>query len=198
MNNNIIPIIDNETEMLLNPDEFLNMILKFFTDGIINLSNLGIVKLRDDIFNNIEITELDLSSNMLEEIPKIPDVEKINLYRNKIRNINCLIFFKNIIDLNLSYNLIKIDKNIFDNLINLTILNLAGNKIDNLDNNVFAKLIKLKELNLSGNFLTNVDNIIISQTLEIYNLSYNRLTKPPSILGIFLNIKKIYLNDNNF
>ncbi len=118
-------------------------------------------------------------------------------------------------------NLIKINKNIFENLCNLTTLNLSNNSISKiskkivqltnlkhliLNNNLISvipfylsDLIYLEEIQLENNLIQLIPIVIqYFNALKILNLSSNKLEKLPVELGLIKNLEILYIDKNEF
>ena len=84
--------------------------------------------------------------------------------------------------------LLKIEKDVFSNLKQLTCLDLSFNRIESLDKRTFLELVNLETLNLSKNQLEFVDENIFSSLKKLKNLdlSRNKLEKldPKSFVGV--------------
>merc|ERR1711939_642404 len=82
---------------------------------------------------------------------------------------------------------------IFDNLVNLEVLNLSSNSLaNNLAANVFQKLTKLKKLFLADNGITELTAAIPSSVTTI-DLSGNKMTNIPDDVASLKNVKSAIL-----
>ena len=133
------------------------------------------------LYQSVYISESNLITlNILDY--KLPHVHVIHLPKNNLNSICPLLYFKNLllIDLELNFiteikekcfstsNLLKIiiisnndiiylDQYAFDNLYNLIFLNLSSNPLVNLPSKSFSNLLSLKSLNLQNNFFETID-----------------------------------------
>ena len=145
--------------------------------------------------------------------------EKSNLIYGEIQ---CLENQKKIKELIVnSQNIIKINKNIFQNLSNLTILNLSNNSISKiskkiihlsnlkhliLNNNLISvipfylsDLIYLEEIQLENNLVQLIPIVIQNfNTLKILNISSNKLEKLPVELGLIKNLEILLIDKNEY
>jgi len=85
-----------------------------------------------------------------------------------------------------------------ENLTNLRVLNLTGNKFETIPDFV-GNLKKLEELNLSGNHLLKElpDSIGNLTNLRILNISRNKLQTIPDSIGNLKKLEKLDLSSNN-
>jgi len=91
----------------------------------------------------------------IENLHRLPLLEKLNLSKNQIYKIEGLGFQSNLRELNLAHNFIEVIQGL-ESLINLTMLNLSYNKISDI--NEIKKLqvnTSLRILSLEGNPITN-------------------------------------------
>lgn len=118
-------------------------------------------------------------------------------------------------------NIIKINKNIFQNLTNLTTLNLSNNSISKiskkivqltnlkhliLNNNCISvipfylsDLIYLEEIQLENNLIQLIPIVIQNfNALKILNISSNKLEKLPVELGLIKNLEVLLIDKNEF
>lgn len=175
----------------------------------LDLSNNNIYDI-SNIYKLTNLTHLDLSKNHIQtfeyEIHLLSSLKVLNLSSNEIDYINFwqiisflldkFIVFKNIINLDLSNNNIKLISNI-NILINLTKLNLSNNSLISLEPNFepFNKLTKLKYLNISHTYIGYI-NINIS-TLKYLNLSNSSVNKMPEYLNKLTKLKYLDISHNN-
>uniref|UniRef100_UPI00398E6BDB toll-like receptor 5 n=1 Tax=Pristiophorus japonicus TaxID=55135 RepID=UPI00398E6BDB len=140
-------------------------------------------------------TFLDFSSNMVidlnvfYEIMQLPAVEHLLLRDNRVSMCNLaptdtIPKDNRLIHLDLSSNFLQLmwaSKKcweVFHNLANLTVLLLDHNYLTELPQDVFKGLDSLKRLNLSSNSLSQLSTGLFPSTLEILDLSKNRLVSP--------------------
>jgi len=102
-------------------------------DGELDLSDYGIMHL-DGIENLMNITSLNLSGNMIEDIRPVAvlrGLESLYLAENRISDIDTLCALNGLREIDLSFNDIeKVD--VLLNLDNLKYVNLTGNRLKNL------------------------------------------------------------------
>lgn len=121
---------------------------------------------------------------------------KENCFR--LRNILTEVFIQNkfekILELNFCQNKIKyIDKEIFNKLTNLRILNLEINEINKIEN--LEKCIFLNNLNLNYNKIEQIENLECLINLERLNLTGNQIKKLEK-LATLKRMKYLYLGGN--
>ncbi|KAI6193751.1 hypothetical protein M3Y96_01052000 [Aphelenchoides besseyi] len=153
------------------------------------------------------LTILDLSRNLLEEIPynalfNISQLSKLNLNGNKITNIFASqnVRFKGDMELDLSENRIsKIEENAFASFQRLADLNLEMNKIDHIDQKAFSYVNKLEKLSLRYNKLQNLHKHTfghLAKNLKHLNLGHNELQHLPKGLELLLSLEQLDLQHN--
>lgn len=171
-------LFDVATEEPLLPPETI----KQLRIGISKITTLTPDVCKD--FHNLEV--IDVENIRLFDVDKdafvhCKKLKKINLAKNGIKKFHKKTFNRNpkLMEINLSSNnLGQLDENLFSKLKNLTELSIQDTKIIYLDPKMFRDLISLKILNLRHNFLVD---------LEIEKM-----------LKYLVNLKEIYLADNNF
>ncbi|RZC39469.1 leucine-rich repeat-containing protein 40-like [Asbolus verrucosus] len=134
------------------------------------------------------LTYLDLSSNVIQDIPgqigMFEDLTVLNLQDNSLISLPPDIGkLTKLTKLNLSHNKINALPVEFYNLLDLQILSLAHNNLEKLSKN-FGDLVMLQQLVYYKNF--NVTN----------DLSHNVLTKLPSGMGYLVRLTEINLSHN--
>lgn len=134
-----------------------------------------------------ELMWLGLDNNNLKLIPEnslstLQQLTYINLSFNRITILSKNIFIpeihKNLIEIDLSYNIIeKVTSNTFDNLELLQIINLSSNKLKTLEKYSFYDLPLLSYIDLSYNALNNISENSFSflPNLLSLDLMYNNL-----------------------
>uniref|UniRef100_A0A0N5C3Q9 LRRCT domain-containing protein n=1 Tax=Strongyloides papillosus TaxID=174720 RepID=A0A0N5C3Q9_STREA len=141
--------------------------------------------IEDGIFKNNGVEYIDLSHNLLTEIP-----------RRQMENVK-----KSLMYLDLQYNKIEyLSKDDFDGLNNITHLYLNNNNIKSIDEDTFKSLIKLEVLDISNNPITTWSPNALG------HLSANLVTLTLSNTGLFsfpkidLKVRPKFLNisNNNF
>tara|TARA_Y100001970_G_scaffold294332_1_gene450848 strand:- start:3205 stop:4008 length:804 start_codon:yes stop_codon:yes gene_type:complete len=164
-------------------DSFLNTelrsILGLNKNSIITtkiLENItGSLLLRDKRISNIigldhitKISELNLSMNMIKDIPSYYEPKLYGFYNLQISVFDSM---KNLQYLDLSSNMI-VDVSMLKNCVGLKRLNLSNNKIKSIK--TFSSLIHLNYLNLANNLISNI-KALTKLKLEELNISYNMI-----------------------
>jgi Leucine-rich repeat (LRR) protein len=149
------------------------------TVKVLNLSNLGLGKLPDEIYNFKNLEELDLSKNEFEVLrlnaKKLPKLKKILLAENL-----------------LSENSIKIKRNK-----HVQILSLIDNAFE-----AFPKRIQrnkgLKDIHLANNFIKSTEGIRFKKmkSLELMNFYNNQITSLSEKIGYLENLQILDLYHN--
>ena len=158
--------------------------------------DLDIDKLR--LFTNYK--SLNLSSQnltILEALDGLTQLEKLNLYNNKItledkKSQEILKSMSNLVELNLSSNSIK-DITIVNELKNLRNLDIGGNTI-NLKQ-IEDIISSLNSLRVSTEILKTIVNCDVEKITKL-NISASQLTELPD-LSKFTNLKELNLNNNS-
>jgi Leucine-rich repeat (LRR) protein len=155
--------------------------------GIFNASDNLLNEISPDIKNLKNIKILDLSNNLLDQVPEeelgaLYSLEELYLQYNKLDRFECSSGGSpSLLVLDLSNN--ELSKVLFYGMSSLNILNLSNNRLMSYlktDLN-FEGLLSLKELNLSKNNLNAlIDNrLMVLNSLEKLNLSENRIYHIP-------------------
>lgn len=194
-------------------------------EGLVNLQTLKLqhlsnqtIRIEPSIFANLfDLSWLDLSRNHIKTINEgvfsgLISLRKLNLQQIKIDAIEQFAFagLNHMTDLDLSCDhssdpnsscgIGVLDKQAFDNLTNLIVLNLANNAISQLNVGAFSKLEKLVYLNLSNTNLSEIKLGTFSHTkqLQSIDLSWNHFTVIDFALFLprYLYLKSLYLNEN--
>lgn len=95
--------------------------------------------------------------------------------------------------------LITLNKNAFDGLSELKILNVSHNKISTIESEVFLELESLQRLDLGQNQISSIEAEAFSglHELEELNLGYNNLEKlPPYAFESLIDLKVLILSFN--
>ncbi|KXZ51889.1 hypothetical protein GPECTOR_11g323 [Gonium pectorale] len=128
---------------------------------------------------NPHITELELSSNDLTDLPD--ELEEFRYLRI----------------LRLKYNQFRRIPAVVYRLQQLMVFDISGNKVQKLDEAV-GHLTLLKELDISGNEVTTLpDSLASLPKLEVIQLENNRLEVLPDNLGELASVIKMDLSTNN-
>ncbi len=164
------------------------MLLKDFRfDSLRNLENLIIIDLSSNqikYWNNSylglkSVQTLKLNNNLLDysyetSLKHFEKLNYIDLSSNKFKNLNKNIFEDtiNLIEIDLSNNEIAdLNKKFFIDLSHLQILKLNNNKIRNLDKNLFLDLNNLTVLDLSNNKLENIRDFNVKNLDKLNHLN---------------------------
>ena len=96
--------------------------------------------------------------------------------------------------MNLSYNSdLIINLNTFDNLANLTKLNLAGINLNSIHPTLFKNLVNLIYLNLAGNDIESIEGVYFPPNLNTLNLTYNKLLTYKSEIASLAKLINFYI-----
>ena len=196
--------------------------------NILKMNKTFYIKI-DDYIKEIYFHKLEILPQMLSK--KEPKQKKLSTNENCPKKekskfiyaeIQCEENQKKIKELIINnQNIIKINKNIFQNLTNLTILNLSNNSISKiskkiiqlanlrhliLNNNLISvipfylsDLIYLEELQIENNLVQLIPISIQNfNTLKIFNLTSNKLEKLPFELGLMKNLEILLIDKNEF
>ncbi|XP_044260698.1 leucine-rich repeat-containing protein 40-like isoform X2 [Tribolium madens] len=136
------------------------------------------------------LSYLDLSSNVLQEIPgkigMFEDLTALNLQDNNITSLPPEIGkLTKLTKLNLSHNKINVLPPEFYKLVELQVLSLAHNNLEKISKN-FGDLVMLQQLDVSHNVLTKLPpGMGFLVRLTEINLSHNKLIElPPDIVNL--------------
>jgi Leucine-rich repeat (LRR) protein len=153
-------------------------------------------------YKTFDYTRVELNNvNDIYNISNPDTVKILYLYNNKLTYLDKDIF-NNLINLQELFlynnNLTHLDKDIFKNLTNLKLLNLSYNNISSLDKDIFKYLTNLKVLLLHNNHLTILNNNIFNNltNFQYLKLSNNKLTSLPSSITNCRNLINIYYYNN--
>lgn len=126
---------------------------------------------------NIEISKTNLTIFRLSDT-NFNNLLQLNISHNLIHNIELtLCSFNNLKTLDLSHNKISsLTINQFTNMVNVEVINLSFNQINTIDSNSFQNNVKIIQIDLKNNFLQNLD-------LDINNLK---------------RLQTIHVDDNNW
>lgn len=149
----------------------------------LDLSGLQITSLEGlgDIFDIQNITELNLSDNLLTKISNdsftlLPNLRVLILSDNQIETIETLAFthLSKLQELNLDHNKLKKISIELNRLFFLTKLTLANNKIEKIASNAFRDLWRLEIVDLSNNQLVSLPDDLFHplKALDIYKTNY--------------------------
>ena len=175
---------------------------------VLNLSHNEIKHIKNNLFIQlIDLMHLDLSHNKIDLIPpqlrRLTRLQHLNLSSNplklaQLRQIPSLSSLKTL-------NLADTGRNAqntpmsFETLKNLEELSFARNELTKIPDCFFTlKNTKIKRIDLSCNEIDclplEMDNW--SNTLEILNVSDNKINSIPASFCRFVKLRRIYINDN--
>ncbi|MEW5310705.1 MAG: hypothetical protein WDW38_002476 [Sanguina aurantia] len=128
---------------------------------------------------NPHITELELSSNAITDLPD--SLEQFQYLRI----------------LRLKYNALRKVPSVITRLPQLMILELSGNQISRLDESI-GSMLMLRELDLSGNTISQLPESICNLAkLEVLQLTNNRLELLPDNIGELQSLTKLDISTNS-
>ncbi|XP_065655267.1 follicle-stimulating hormone receptor [Hydra vulgaris] len=165
----------------------------------INLNGNFITRIDEDAFSNMPwLLEIDLSNNLLTEVPKIkaPKLRKIHMDKNKIKTVSAesMIHYKSLEHLDLGFNEIEsIEPNTFAENKELYWLVLKNNPLRSIADNAFKGAKRLNTLLLQNTLISQLPPQYGISTLETLNIM-----KVPSLFTIpdpenFKKLKKIFV-----
>ncbi|MFX1236986.1 MAG: leucine-rich repeat domain-containing protein [Promethearchaeota archaeon] len=161
----------------------------------------GLSAVSDEIRNLSALEKLDLKRNKLKNIPEflgdLVNLKKLDLSFN---NLDCipgtLSKLRNLTQLDLSYNNLKTLPESFSLLVNLKHLELSNNGLGTFPD-AYTKLHGLQSLNLSHNNLKTLPESIAGlENIESLNISHNQLETLPDELWKLNKLKNLKINDN--
>ncbi len=139
-----------------------------------------------------DILELKLTN----KIKNIKDLKSLTIYRKyKVINLNKICENYKLETLNIFYCNLKSLPKCISKLINITELDLHGNKLKSIPKCVFS-LINLKTMNVSNNKINNINNISKLINLEFLDISSNFITKIPISIDKLTNLKVLLCGYN--
>lgn len=130
------------------------------------------------------LTQLDLSDNLLEQLPDLRKIEGLADLRapnNKIRDLSQIAEITTLTFLDLSHNQISSTHGI-ERLVELEKLSLDSNKIEKIEG--FSELINLRKLSLRKNKIKSTRELQNCSSLEVIDLSYNQLIEVEGMSNI--------------
>lgn len=95
--------------------------------------------------------------------------------------------------------LVAVNRNAFEGLGQLKIVNLSRNEISEIESESFDKLLKLQVLDLSNNLIGSFENntFELLSDLEVLILGHNRLTQlPENVFDPLFNLKTLVMSHN--
>lgn len=147
---------------------------------------------------------LNVSKNSIHDVSltDFVNLESLVLNSNQLMNLDFLQDFQNLKHLHVEDNDLRtIRADDFRYHLGLENINLAGNFISRIESSTFDRLTKLKYLNISHNVLIGLEFFtILSQlsSLEVLDLSSNKITEVPSLKLFKMNNLKTLNLANNF
>ena len=196
----ILEILCDKKYNLTNPKENIdyNLLDENEKELIFKLNNLKELELKCENITNIEnfflfknLKKIDLGSNQLGNLQFI-----LNLDNDKNNNdlINKEINSENAYGVNIEINIFKsiFIKNKFEQILEL---NFCQNKIKKIEKEVFEKLTNLRILNLEINEITKIENLENCHFLNYLNLNYNKIDQIENLDNL-INLEKLYLIGN--
>uniref|UniRef100_A0AC35U7D6 LRRCT domain-containing protein n=1 Tax=Rhabditophanes sp. KR3021 TaxID=114890 RepID=A0AC35U7D6_9BILA len=201
----------NLVELILSNNMLTHIRANTFTDQsvkILDLSYNRIFKMDEDVFKSNGLEKLDLSNNILSEVPIAclrnikGSLTLLNLNNNNIENIIRDQFkgFENITHLYLNNNNIHtIDEEAFKGLKNLQVLELSHNPITSWSPNALSRLSsQLAELNLANTGLFYFPKISSNVKVKKLNISSNNLKDLSSFNdNLLTKLVSLDVSDNN-
>ncbi|CAG0886127.1 unnamed protein product [Darwinula stevensoni] len=157
------------------------------------------------LFDLEDLTTLDLSHNLLKEVPegldKAHSLLVLNLSHNQIESIpnNLLVGLIDLLTLDLSNNKLESLPPQLRRLINLQTLILNDNPLSNFQFRQLPSLVSLTTLHMRNTkrTLSNLPGSLEGLlSLEDVDFSCNELTKVPDCLYSLANLKRLNLSDN--
>lgn len=176
----------------------------------INLSDNNLKSLPPEIFMDTKlIKNIFLQNNTIDVLApgifsELIELIVLNLSHNKLTTewINSITFqmLKKLVILDISYNkLVKLETNIFRDLVSLEILKIQNNLIEQIANNTFEKLINLHTLQLSNNKIKIIESQSFNglNQLSLLSLENNDLSRiHTNALKNCSNLQDLHLNRN--
>lgn len=180
----------------LTPEYLLKLVIPpsikeiYFTDN-------GLAKITPDILRPFrQATKLEISRNLIEDIPpftfqEFQNLTKLKLNNNKIREINRDAFtgLRKLVSLEIVSNkLTDLYAGMFDRTQSITSIKLMDNKIQEIPNGVFSRLPSLNFLFIHENEIASIgDKAFQNMTMERIDLTNNRIKRLSR--STFLNFK---------
>ncbi|CAK9183033.1 unnamed protein product [Ilex paraguariensis] len=175
------------------------------TSKELSLAGLGLSAVPSDVWESSEIKKVDLSRNLIEELPvelsSCVSLETLILSGNKMTEWPGAIIkqLSNILCLKLDNNILRqIPSDGFQAASKLQVLDLSGNANCLPEHPAFSSLPHLKELYLRRMQISDVpSDILILQDLRSLDLSQNSLRLIPEGFKNLTTLMELNLSDNN-
>ena len=190
-------------------DEMVTNNKKIYIDKIEKIiSSIFLQKLNLNFIYTKNLLEIDLSSLKLKQENNLfnnnnfPNLQKLNLSKNKFKSLSIFGELPNLIDLNLNFNYIssflpeKIDlKSGVFGIQNVKYFQITNNGISNLNGINYIK--NLEKLNINGNNLTKIDSLNNLNKLIYLDISNNKIAfLDKKSMPILNNLKKLFCDGN--
>lgn len=189
---------------------FLNIVLNLKESFILlstkmyySLTNQNLDTIPDEIYQQKNITHLNLSNNRLKYLPIHPEVfanlEVLYLRNNHLELLpDTLAMLPQLKVLHLQDNNLKSLPENIGELTELKVLWVYNNALESLPESM-GQLHKLEKLDVSNNQLSQLPASFIGlqQLLEL-DISSNRFAKYPLVINQLTNMKKLSSNNNTF
>lgn len=143
------------------------------------------------------LEDINLERNRLVQIPdffELPSLRNLNLNRNDVVDLSYSHTLHRVRILDLSFNELK-DFEDLGNLYDLENLDLAGNHAERIPEN-FQNLTKLTRINANQNKLSNIYGLQKLSKLQIVGLGGNQLASLPNNLESWQNLEVLNLSTN--
>ena len=151
-----------------------------------NLTNLN------GIENMTSLQKLDLNANQITDIApliNLTSLKELYLHNNKIKNIDAIREMTWITGLNVNDNLIEEIPTWFNELPNLTFINMSRNKLTGTIPSTIGELTNLEELSLNDNYLTgeipvelnNLTQLTVDEKWNTFKNNYLTGTVPEGL-----------------
>ncbi|GCC19710.1 malignant fibrous histiocytoma-amplified sequence 1 [Chiloscyllium punctatum] len=145
--------------------------------------------------------DVDLSMKRLKVLPleilQNPQIDHLNLDRNRLKNITDISKLRNLKTLILSKNELVDFPSEIGSLRYLEKLHLNQNKISQIPAEIFSYLPLLKQLKLNNNRLNDLpEDLTCCTELQYLNLSHNLIKKLPKALANLGKLEEFYIENN--
>ncbi|KAK6187106.1 hypothetical protein SNE40_005201 [Patella caerulea] len=172
----------------------------------LRLDSNQILKLESsDFISCVQLTSLDLSFNMLDNLSALnylPNLEEVNACGNRLRKISDLSRCRKLVEVDFSNNRLT-DLSGLNKSTNLQILKLSNNHLTSFSS--IAKLKSVEEVDVSGNRLSELSPLsCLFPSLQIFSVCDNKivswqevlsLSKVPELVELFISGNPFGLED---